>query len=156
MKKYKLKKEFPSSKIGDVWVKADNGFMSPEGRESIKMHKHLFKPFNDWFEDYEEPQIYYWYIDDLGIVSIDRVESSTIEMRKNFCNHFDTREEAEQAVEKLKAFKRLQDLGFRFDGIRYRNKYNYIEWKIEPKNELTDDETAKIIEDLCKVFGGKE
>ena len=31
MKKYKLKKEFPSSKIGDVWVKADNGFMSPEG-----------------------------------------------------------------------------------------------------------------------------
>ena len=64
MKKYILKKDFPGSKIGDVWVKADNGFMSPEGRETIKMHEHLFTPFNDWFEDYEEPKEY-WYINDL-------------------------------------------------------------------------------------------
>ena len=58
-------------------------------------------------------------------------------------------------VEKLKAFKRLQDLGFRFEGVRFRNNHSYIEWKLEPKNELTDDETGKLIEDLYEVFGGK-
>ena len=51
MKKYKLKKDFPGSKIGDVWVKPDHGFMSPEGKDNIKMHEHLFKPFDEWFEE---------------------------------------------------------------------------------------------------------
>lgn len=68
MKKYKLKKDFPGSKIGDVWVKADSGFMSPEDRETIKMHEHLFKPFNDWFEDYEKPK------EQLTNVFIDKVK----------------------------------------------------------------------------------
>ena len=36
--------------------------------------------------------------------------------RKEIGNCFDTIEEAEKAVEKLKAWKRLKDKGFRFDG----------------------------------------
>ena len=37
--------------------------------------------------------------------------------RKEIGNCFDTIEEAEKAVEKLKAWKRLKDKGFRFTGL---------------------------------------
>ena len=158
MKKYKLKKDFPSSKIGDVWIKVDSGFMSPEDRETIKMHEHLFKPFNDWFEDYEEPKEY-WYIEADGSIIQNHKPSyinHLLDGLKSIGNYFETKEEAEQAVEKLKAFKRLQNLGFRFEDIRFRDEHNYIEWKIKAKNELTDDEIEEFRDDLQKVFGGKE
>lgn len=110
MKIYKLKKDFPGSKIGDVWVKADNGFMSPEGRDTIKMHVHLFESFgdsfNDWFEDYKEPKgtALYW----------------TILTLKNFIeNEPDDRwvdlEDCKQMLEKLRACQRLKDKGFKVD-----------------------------------------
>lgn len=72
----------------------------------------------EW-EDYEEAKEYYYYIDDLGNVSIDRVQSSTIVMHKNFGNYFETREEAEKAVEKLKAWKRLKDARLKFTDFGY-------------------------------------
>lgn len=154
MKKYKLKKDFPGSKIGDVWIKADSGFMSPEDRETIKMHEHLFKPFNDWFEDYEESKDY-CYIEPNGIVArIDEWDCCTENDRKvmkSIGNYFETREEAEKAVEKLKAWKRLKDKGFRFErwsvGGEYGNTItfsDYIEY---------NDETRA---DLDLLFGGKD
>lgn len=121
MKKYELKKDFPSSKIGDVWVKTDNGFMSPEGRETIKMHEHLFEPFNDWFEDYEE-QEEFWYINECGDVlkyKYDGGCSSPILEAKEIGNYFETEEEAEQEVKKLKAWKRLKDMRFKIGSIKY-------------------------------------
>ena len=68
---------------------------------------------NEEWEDYEEPKEY-WYIDDAGVIQIDQVLSSEINMRKSIGNYFETKEEAEKAVEKLKAWKRLKEKGFKF------------------------------------------
>ena len=116
----------------------------------------LKKICEEW-EDYEESKEY-WYIDTTEGTVVEHTQEMfelTDKERKQIGNHFETEEEAKQAVEKLKAFKRLQDLGFRFDGIRFRGEHNYIEWKIKAKNELTDDEIKEFRDALQKVFGGK-
>ena len=57
----------------------------------------------------------YWYITDGGYICRDDIKySDWIEERKSIGNYFETEEEAEKAVEKLKAFKGLKDKGFRF------------------------------------------
>ena len=70
---------------------------------------------NEEWEDYEEPKDHY-YIDfdgDIMIVEALDYEPKIKEM-KQIGNYFETKEEAEKAVEKLKAWKRLKDKGFRF------------------------------------------
>ena len=76
----------------------------------------------EW-EDYEEPKDF-WYIGDLMIICGTEGEFTTpdlasftkkdIEKLKAIGNYFESKEEAEKAVEKLKAWKRLRDKGFRF------------------------------------------
>ena len=110
----------------------------------------LKKICEEW-EDYEETKEYYYYIDDLGIVSIDREQSSTITMRKNFGNYFDTREEAEKAVEKFKAWKRLKDKGFRFTTCYMPKSVEELEISASCKGDYLD-----IMDDLDLLFGGEE
>lgn len=70
----------------------------------------------DYWEVYEEPKEY-WYISELGGVEEDEWADAKIdEDYKEIGNYFATKEEAEKAVEKLKAWKRLKDKGFRFCG----------------------------------------
>lgn len=73
---------------------------------------------NEEWEDYEEPKEF-WFVDADGSVqdTTDLTNDYKSSLR-SFGNHFDTEEEAEKAVEKLKAYKRLKDKGFRFDHIR--------------------------------------
>ena len=61
-------------------------------------HYNSLAELNDEWEDYEEPKEY-WHIFGTNIT---------------IGNYFETKEEAEKAVEKLKAWKRLRDKGFRF------------------------------------------
>jgi hypothetical protein len=67
---------------------------------------------------------------------------------KEIGNYFDTLEEAEKAVEKLKAWKRLKDAGFRFYGcddseIQFRfTKSGAWQTEVQP--------------DLDLLFGGEE
>ena len=68
---------------------------------------------------------------------------------KSIGNYFETREEAEKAVEKLKAWKRLKDKGFRFDCWYGGSKD--IAFSIP--QEIIDKPTAK---DLDLFFGGEE
>lgn len=72
----------------------------------------------EW-EDYEEPKEY-WYINCFGIVIEDIVQytKKRKEDLESIGNYFSSIEEAELAVRKLKAWKRLKDKGFRFDHIR--------------------------------------
>ena len=111
---------------------------------------------NEEWEDYEDPKEKHWYMTSWGEVWQYGDGSLHEEWRILLGNDFETKEEAEKAVEKLKAFKRLKDLGFRFYGIRFSNEHNYIEWKIKAKNELTDDEIKEFRDALQKVFGGKK
>ena len=59
----------------------------------------------------------YWYTDYGGRTkAINDANDEEDMARKAIGNYFETKEEAEKAVEKLKAWKRLKDKGFRFDG----------------------------------------
>lgn len=104
----------------------------------------------DW-EDLEEDKRY-WYIDADGEVMSKEMAWFTQE-QDNIGNRFETKEKAEKAVEKLKAWKRLKDKGFRF-----------VEWQ---KHGITEDfimdgavyfEDVKNADrkDLDLLFGGEE
>lgn len=70
---------------------------------------------NEEWEDAPEEPKEYWFIGyDAQVECISENDSDGIELDKSIGNYFETKEEAEKAVEKLKAFKRLKDKGFRF------------------------------------------
>ena len=70
--------------------------------------------FIEEWEDYKEPK-QHWHIYGAEPLEIDEHnwdEDFIMELR-SIGNYFNTKEEAEKAVEKLKAWKRLKDKGFR-------------------------------------------
>ena len=71
-----------------------------------------------------------------------------IEKLKEFGNYFGTKEEAEKAVKKLKAWKRLKDKGFRF---KCCDDY-HIDYELTGRCVWTDETEA----DLDLLFGGEE
>ena len=112
---------------------------------------------NEEWEDYEEPKEY-WYVSDNGYVCTHMDDGdSWDEHRKEVGNYFETREEAEKAVEKLKAWKRLKDKQFKFYGW---NKGSLL--KQTPNNiTFACDDTKiwsweDIRDDLDLLFGGEE
>ena len=71
---------------------------------------------NEEWEDYEEPKDY-WCIDTCEGWEICRTKEGfglADKEDKEIGNYFETKEEAEKAVEKLKAWERLKEKGFRF------------------------------------------
>ena len=103
----------------------------------------------EW-EDYNEEPKGYWYIDyDGGILCSESDNSSAEKMMISMGNHFESLEEAEKAVEKLKAWKRLRDKGFRFNGwngTRVGSNISYI-------SEVYYEGCA---DDMDLLFGGEE
>lgn len=61
---------------------------------------------NSEWEDYEEPREY-WFINSCGAVEVrtEEEQPAVTDMHKQFGNYFETHEEAEKAVEKLKALE---------------------------------------------------
>ena len=110
------------------------------------------------FEDYKEPKAYY--IGRCGTIEeFDPTKDVALtEMLKEIGNCFSSKEEAEKAVEKLKAWKRLKDRGFKVDLWDYDGG-NYQE-KIRTGRILfrvADDYPEKNIDnDLDLLFGGEE
>ena len=134
----KLKTEFQDEdfKLGEV---ADvNIATMPDGRikaqavaKSGGVHTFFYddlKTFtNDWEDAPEEPKEY-WFIDEYGMVQqeidyyYDENKSAVHDKRLEVGNYFQTKEEAEKAVEKLKAMAKLKEFGFRF-----------IDWELDMK-----------------------
>ena len=86
-----------------------------DGKGIFKFEAQSLAELNADWEDYEEPKKYY-FIDPCGEVhSIreDDEDPEDTEASKSIGNYFETKEEAEKAVEKLKAWKRLKDKGFK-------------------------------------------
>ena len=106
---------------------------------------------NEEWEDVEKPKEY-WAIDCFspdGLISEFTGSSSDIlENRKSIGNYFDTPEEAEKAVEKLKAWKRLRDEGIKLGGWTREGDAIYP--------ELIDTGGDVSIDDLELLFGGEE
>lgn len=108
------------------------------------------------WEDYEEPKHKYYFLRDGGNVDYYWYQklSEITERREQIGNYFETREEAEQAVEKLKAWKRLKDKGFRFKGWQTNDNLIHFEIKnIEITPYFIPMEIAK---DMGVLFGGEE
>ena len=70
----------------------------------------------DWEDAPEEPKEYWWVspVDTDIVHCVEDVKDEVDQYNKGIGNYFETKEEAELAVRKLKAWKRLKDKGFRF------------------------------------------
>ena len=89
----------------------------------------------------------YWYIDTYN-GQIDFINKSKGDYDdREIGNYFETKEEAEKAVEKLKAWKRLKDKGFKIKLVSSK-QYGYLEanWQV-----LNGD-----FSDVQLLFGGEE
>ena len=107
----------------------------------------------EWEDVPEEPKEYY-YIDDAGVIQIDQVLCPVINMRKSIGNYFDTEEKAEQAVEKLKAWKRLKDYNVKFNLDFIRNRIDFTYSINNPLLDVLDGE-EQIFNNMKIVFGVK-
>ena len=118
----------------------------------------------EW-EDYEEPKDYWW-IHSCGDILHDYFGNCSDKQRKQIGNYFETKEEAEKAVEKLKALKRLKDKGLELDGWKTWEAVTgkccmsntaahsyYAHFTFRSTDELEKDEIVR--KDLDLLFGGE-
>ena len=143
MKKYKLKKDFPGSKIGDVWVKDSDGFMSPED-SPLKMHEQLFEPFDEWFEEEPKGKALYWMILTLKNFIENEPDDKWVDL-----------EDCKQMLEKLNAWQRLKDKGFRFKDWEVKNGHK-IFFGLDDTSFNAGWLDEDIVIDLDLLFGGEE
>lgn len=136
MKRYKLKKDTPAFKAGTECYIEEAGNMVPcRGISYTIVHKDQIEKnpniLTDWFEEIKESTRWkpeenqkYYYASSSSLVFHDFwSDTSNIDNgRFEIGNCFQTKEEAERVVEKLKAWKRLKDSGLKFKGW---NKSNY-------------------------------
>lgn len=106
----------------------------------------------EW-EGYEEPKEY-WYIDEWGnIQDTDYKNDQYDNAAEEIGNYFETKEEAEKAVEKLKAWKRLKDNGFGFSGYTRNHTGTY---EVLLNREIPYQHYDELEKDLDLLFGGEE
>lgn len=112
-----------NKKTGEIFETMNIGSTNERG-EVVHSYSSLAELNEDW-EDYKEPKEY-WYIGADGEVFCEPSDNRcSFDMDcEQIGNYFGTKEEAEQAVKKLKAWKRLKDKGFRFDGYDVAYTYN--------------------------------
>ena len=119
------------------------------------MRVHSLAEINKEWEDYEKPKGY-WYIDYDG--RIHKEDYAIEEEYKDMLeigNYFETKKEAEKAVEKLKAFKRLKDKGFRFTEW-YPVDEGLPNLKIDANINIPNKNIDNGDIDLNLLFGGEE
>lgn len=132
----------------------------------VRYYSHLAE-LNDEWEDYEEPKAEYIidYMEEDCIYNAKfGADLEDIERAKELGIWFETKEETERAAEKLKAWQRLRDKGFRFEGIKedytrilqsqdpFRTGKRYLQF-----NKSEDEEWMKENwKDLYLLFGGEE
>lgn len=133
-------------------------YVNMSGHEQTRSYRSL-KKFNEEWGDHEEPKKY-WYVTGEGDICRDDIKySEWIEERKSIGNYFETNEEAEKAVKKLKAWKRLKDKGFRFDGVEaFSEGLLEIDAVLPAHEKAAGAERLKIgvLDDLWLLFGGEE
>lgn len=107
--------------IGELHFEPDKEYrftVITEDPTNVMKYKKLTDLYADWEDVPEEPKEY-WYIDtsEGTIVEHSYAQYKTTDKeRKEIGNFFETEEEAEEAVEKLEAAKRLKDKGFKITG----------------------------------------
>ena len=136
----------PDDEVGEIAVQCSS---------CTYYYNNLAELCEKW-EDYEEQKVY-WYIMGKDDIRFTEDEGTDFDNKhKGIGNYFETQEEAEKTMEKLKAWKRLKDAGFRFKGkkIDSTTYKHYVEFEVCSKDVIlfNDDIDA----DLDLLFGGEE
>lgn len=153
----KVRDRFDKNRIGDLvcdgaYKYVQNFAVEIDG-ERVAEYNSLDAVVEEW-EDYEE-QEGAWYINEdnepqrvcfgLSIEDIENLEEIGL--------LFKTKEETEKAIEKLKAWKRLKDKGFRFTGYTDDSGDLFSCQVIRCRFDDFGKESRK---DIDLLFGGKE
>lgn len=130
------------------------GLFFAEGRECDRAYNSLADLCKEW-EDAPEVPKEYWVIDIRDGAGYKPYLEEPSEMDFEIGNYFETEEEAELVVRKLKAWKKLKDKGFKFK-----------EWKHTPFMETVDgynihieayiDKIVDVMKDLDLLFSRGE
>ena len=117
---------------------------------------------NEEWEDYEEPKDF-WFIDPEILIACESTDpllcdkKVAIETMKQFGNYFETKEEAEKAVEKFKAWKRVKRDLVSLNWQRERDGSFSVWGEFKTGNTLRADVYLDIhSKDLDLLFGGEE
>ena len=130
-----------------------------DGNPTTEYYNSLAELNEEW-EDYEEPKEH-WMINAFGDVeTVSGIYTDDmIDELREIGNYFETEEKAKLAVRKLKAWKRLKDLGAKFNGYNLGDLSgtDYIgdEYLIE-LDGLTNKELCELESYLDLLFGGEE
>lgn len=147
-----------TGKIGRLQICGDSYMITEDSDANRLIAEYLsIRSLNEEWEDApEEPNEYYcidWTERD-GIYKT-RFEDARDAFNQEIGNYFETKEEAEQAVEKLKAWKRLKDRGFRF--LKYSALgFGEIDFAIDADWEDEEFDKEQHEKDLDLLFGGEE
>ena len=143
-----------SNKIG---VFIDNNHI--DLRNPYKVYDSLAELNAEWEDVPEEPKEC-WYISEQATVVKMANNPKDIPNFVNRCssfgNLFESKEEAEAVVEKLKAFKRLKDKGFEFRGWTFDDGLRISICTNTDSEGIYDDDKKDLKKDLDLVFGGEE
>lgn len=128
-----------------------------KSKDELKMEEFasLHELYSEWEDVSEEPKEY-WYLDVDGEISSGNIEDGTVKAMREIGNYFETKEEAEQVVEKLKAWKKLKDKGAKIIGYACYGGTN-TKGEFSGEIKVTIDaphEIDKYLFDL--LFGGEE
>ena len=161
-----------TGEIGYLYANKNENYNVLDADDKVLAVYPSLAALNEEWEDYEEPKKesnVYWYIGYKNLARTARTHSysrftdnQVSKERKEIGNYFETKEEAEKAVEKLKAWKRLKDKGFEFEGVKEmylgraasfrRDGSRYLHF-----NKSEDDEWLKENwDDIKLLFGGEE
>lgn len=129
----------------------------------IEIYSSLTSLNEEWEDVAEEPKEY-WCIREDGVVEkrpypiiIECAEQEYRDAMREIGNYFETKEEAEKAVEKLKAWKRLKDKGFMIRRNNYNDGMMYLHiWNDTTDESTSLDKNSETFKDLDLLFGGEE
>lgn len=143
----KLKNKKTGEIVDHIWWDSELKQLWVYGKH-VKFYNSLAELNEEWEDVPEEPKEY-WFISTTGEAHRFEGEDKTYTpSRKQLGNYFETREEAEKTVERLRAWKRLKDKGFRLDAV----VDNFFCLDIYMSGEAYE----AIKNDLKIVFGGEE
>lgn len=126
--------------------------LNPDNKESYECTLSEFidrtAKFREEWEDYKEPKDIWW-LDNEGNVNHSSGEvDDNFRKNREIGNYFLSQEEAELAVRKLKAWKRLKDKGFRFERWKFLDN--------RPGIWMQGNLVSGIVDELDTLFGGEE
>lgn len=132
-----------------------------KGNEVARLEYDSIQKFTDQWEDVPEEPKRTWFIDTWGSIRELEAMEMPVGWEDKPILEFETKEEAEKALKKLKAITRLNKCGFRFEGYTDRDRASggdiviYAHVDI-PNNNLLEEAQPDMLKDLDLLFSGED